>query len=189
MQPSDQELIEQIQGQDENAFEIFFGRYSELIYRHVNRVVRHGTIAEDLVQEVFLRVWTHAEQWDGRGSVKAWLYRIGTNLTLNQIRSTQRRPQESLELFTDEAYEEGEISIPGWLIDGSAPDPETTFEVTERRKLFRSLVNTLPEDKQEVFRLIYEARLELQAVAETLGISVGTVKSRLYYGKKRLAHE
>ena len=76
-----------------------------------------------------MRVWTHAEQWDGRGSVKAWLYRIGTNLTLNQIRSTQRRPQESLELFTDEAYAEGEISIPGWLIDASAPDPETTFEV------------------------------------------------------------
>jgi RNA polymerase sigma-70 factor (ECF subfamily) len=189
MQPSDQELIRRIQSHNADALELFFARYRELMYRHVVRIVRNEAMAEDLVQEIFLRVWTHAEQWDGRGSVKAWLYRIGTNLALNQLRSVRRRRQESLEMFTGEANTEDELSIPGWLMDASALDPEATLETTERRRLFRHLVETLPEEKREVFRLIYETRLEIQAVAETLGISVGTVKSRLHYGKKQLAHE
>lgn len=189
MQQNDQELIRRIQAQDAEAFEILFARYQETIQRHLMRIVRHEAVAEDLVQEVFLRVWTRAEQWDGRGGVKAWLYRIGTNLALNQLRSARRRPQQSLEMFTDEATLEDESSIPGWLIDAAALDPETALELTERRKLFRRLVDSLPEEKRQVFRLIYEAKLELQDVANALGISIGTVKSRLHYGKKRLAHE
>jgi RNA polymerase sigma-70 factor (ECF subfamily) len=189
MQQSDPELIQQMQSQDSNAFELFFARYRALIYRHIVRIVRNQAVAEDLTQEVFLRVWTHAEQWDGRGNVRGWLYRIGTNLALNQLRSMRRRPQESLEMFTGEAHTADELSIPGWLIDASTPDPEAALEMMERRKLFRRLIETLPEEKREVFRLIYDARLELQAVAETLSISVGTVKSRLHYGKKRLAYK
>jgi len=189
MEQTDQALIRRIQKQDAEAFEIFFARYRELIYRHVAAIVRNPAVAEDLVQEVFLRVWTHAEQWDGRGSVKAWLYRIGTNLTLNQLRAMRRRPQQSLEIFTGETTSEDESSIPGWLIDASAPDPETALEMMEQRKLFRRLVDALPEEKREVFRLIYDARLEIQDVANALGISVGTVKSRLYYGRKQLTQE
>jgi RNA polymerase sigma-70 factor (ECF subfamily) len=189
MQQSDQELIRRIQSQEAEAFEIFFARYQALIYRHIVRIVRSEAVAEDLAQEVFLRVWTHAEQWHGRGSVKGWLYRIGTNLALNQLRSARRRPQESLERVTDETNLEDDLSIPGWLIDASAPDPEAAVEMTERRKLFRRLVDQLPEEKREVFRLIYEARLDIQDVAGALGVSAGTVKSRLHYGKKRLTRE
>jgi RNA polymerase sigma-70 factor (ECF subfamily) len=189
MQQTDQELIRRIQNQDADAFEIFFRRYRAMIQRHVARIVRHETVAEDLVQEVFLRVWTRAEQWSDRGDVRAWLYRIGTNLALNQLRSVRRRPQQPLEIFGHEPDREAEGSIPGWVVDAAALDPETAIELREQQKRFWHLIDTLPEAKREVFRLIYEAELDIQDIAETLGIPQGTVKSRLHYGKKRLVRE
>lgn len=189
MQQSDQELIRRIQKQDADAFELFFRRYRTLMQRHIVRIVRHEKVAEDLVQELFLRVWTRAEQWGDRGDVRAWLYRIGTNLALNQLRSARRRPQQPLEIFLGEAGVEVEEAIPGWMIDAAALDPETAAEMMEERRLFHRLVDGLPEEKRAVFRLVYEAELDIQDVAETLGVPQGTVKSRLYYGKKRLARE
>jgi RNA polymerase sigma-70 factor, ECF subfamily len=189
MQPTDQELIRRIQAGDTQAFEILFARYRQKIHRHVVRMVRNEATAEDLVQEVFLRVWTRAEQWDGRGGVKPWLYRIGTNLALNQLRSVRRRPQQPLDISPDKVETEDERPVQGWMIDASALEPEAMLELTEQRKLFRQLIEALPEEKREVLRLTYDAELDIQDVAAALGIPTGTVKSRLHYGKKRLARQ
>lgn len=187
MQRSDHELIRQIQTQDGAAFEAFFARYRTPIQRHVLNMVRDPAAGDDLVQEVFLRVWTHAEQWDGHGSVKAWLYRIATNLTLNYLRSLRRRPQQPLEAtMTDEAGAEDEISAPGWLIDAAALEPPAVVEAAEQVRRLQKLVEELPEEKREVFHLVYDAELDLRSVAATLGIPEGTVKSRLYYSKRYL---
>jgi RNA polymerase sigma factor (sigma-70 family) len=114
--PSDQNLVERIREHDAHAFEILFDRYTEMIRRHLIRIVRTEAVTQDLVQEVFLRVWTHAEQWDGRGSFKAWLYRIATNLALNYLRTVNRRREQSLEIV-DQWYEEEEgDSTPAWLV-------------------------------------------------------------------------
>ena len=187
--PSDQELMERLQVGDVEAFEALFAGYEAMIRRHLVRMVGDTQAAEDLVQEVFLRVWTRAEQWGDRGDVRAWLYRIGTNLALNQLRSVRRRPQQPLEIFSDETGAEAEETMPGWMIDAAALDPETATEMMEERRLFHRLVDGLPEEKRAVFRLVYEAELDIQDVAERLGVPQGTVKSRLYYGKKRLARE
>ena len=80
--PSDQNLMERVRERDARAFEVLFARYGELIRRHLARITRNDAAAQDLVQEVFLRVWTRAEQWDGRGPFKAWLYRMGVYLKL-----------------------------------------------------------------------------------------------------------
>jgi RNA polymerase sigma-70 factor (ECF subfamily) len=91
---------------------------------HVIRIVRNETVAQDLVQEVFLRVWTRADQWDGRGKVKGWVYRIATNLSLNHLRFEKRRPQQRLEIPADDFEDTEDFSIPGWMIDTSALTPE-----------------------------------------------------------------
>jgi RNA polymerase sigma-70 factor (ECF subfamily) len=92
--PSDQHLMGRVRERDARAFEALFERYGELIRRHLARITRDDAAAQDLVQEVFLRVWTRAEQWDGRGPFKAWLYRIATNLALNHLRSVRRRREQ-----------------------------------------------------------------------------------------------
>ena len=92
--PTDPELMGQIAAggpEAEAAFDMLFGRHSSFVAARLGRMVRHGGAADDLLQEVFLRLWTRAEQWDGRGSLRAWLGRIATNLALNHLRSVRRR--------------------------------------------------------------------------------------------------
>jgi RNA polymerase sigma-70 factor (ECF subfamily) len=187
--PSDQNLMERVCKRDARAFEALFERYGELIRRHLARITRDDATAQDLVQEVFLRVWTRAAQWDGRGPFKAWLYRIATNLALNHLRSVRRRREQPLDTPDELADDEEENSIPAWMIDDSALGPEIILELAERRERLRRLVGRLPDEKREVFRLVHEMELSMRDAADELGVPEGTVKSRLYYAKQRLARE
>ena len=184
---SDTQLIQRIQGHDSEAFEAFYIRYRQVICIHITSIVRDDAVAQDLVQEVFLRVWTRANQWDGRGKVKGWVYRIATNLSLNHLRSMKRHPQLQLEIPADEI--DADVSIPGWMIDPSALTPEVLFEVTEQRQMVWALIEDLPPEKREVFQMVYDEEMDLQSVASALEIPEGTVKSRLYHSRKSLANK
>jgi RNA polymerase sigma-70 factor (ECF subfamily) len=186
-QTSDSQLIHQIQAGNSDAFEALFDRYRPIIQAHIIRIVRDSAATEDLVQEVFLRVWTRAEQWQGSGSVKGWLYRIGTNLSLNHLRSVKRRPQQPLEIPIDDGDEDSRV--PGWMVDASALTPETQLEIVEQQKLLGQLINELPPDKQDVFRMVYDDEMDLHSVANALEIPEGTVKSRLYHSRKKIARQ
>jgi RNA polymerase sigma-70 factor (ECF subfamily) len=98
---SDFELVAHVCERDPGAFEQLSARYREEIYRHVLAILHDGSATEDVVQEVFLRVWMHAEQWRARGSFKAWLLRIATNLALNHLRTVRRRRLQPLEESAD----------------------------------------------------------------------------------------
>ncbi len=184
--PSDSQLILRIQAGNTEAFETLFTRYRQVITTHIARIVRDGTVAQDLVQEVFLRVWTRADQWDGRGKVKSWVYRIATNLTLNHLRSEKRRPQQSFETLTYDPGDGEGLSAPGWMVDTSALTPEALLEDAEQQRRLWHLINELPIDKREVFKMVYDDEMDLQSVATMLGIPEGTVKSRLYHSRKQL---
>ncbi len=186
---SDAELMARVCQRDSDAFEALSQRYRESIYRHVLATLHEHSAAEDVVQEVFLRLWTHADQWQGSGSCKAWLFRIATNLALNALRAVQRRRQQPLEVPDDPLDEDDESSIPAWMAEHTLPGPEVMLERSERRRLFQHLVNSLPAEKREVLHLVHDAEMEMRQVAETLGIPEGTVKSRLHYATRRLARE
>jgi RNA polymerase sigma-70 factor (ECF subfamily) len=187
--PSDQDLIERVLERDGRALEMLFERYGEMIRRHLARMAGDSAVAQDLLQETFLRVWTRAAQWDGRGSFKAWLYRIATNLALNHLRSMRRRKEQPLEIAGEWDSDADEYVSPAWAIDAAAPEPEDVLEMAERHERYRRLVDRLPEEKREVLHLVHEVEMSLQDAADELGIPEGTVKSRLYYAKQRLAQE
>ena len=133
--PSDRELIEQIRERNTDAFDILFERYRHAIHKRLLRIVRDESAAEDLGQEVFLRLWTCAAQWDGRGELGAWLYRIATNLALNHLRTVHRRRQQPLEIpddFHDD--EDGHSCTDAGVVNrqrlaGSASDARTSRTV------------------------------------------------------------
>ena len=187
--PSDQDLIERVLECDGRALEALFERYGEMIRRHLARMASDNAVAQDLLQETFLRVWTRAAQWDGRGSFKAWLYRIATNLALNHLRSVRRRKEHPLEVASEWDSDADDYVSPAWTIDSDAPEPEDVLEMAERHERYRRLVGRLPEEKREVLHLVHEMEMSLQDAADELGIPEGTVKSRLYYAKQRLAQE
>lgn len=168
------------------AFEILFARYEEMLRRYLMRTVRNSDIANDLVQEVFLRVWTKAEQWSRKGTFKSWFFRIATNLALNHLRSVSRRKEQPLEIPADEENGD-EPKVPGWMIDIAAIGSDEALELAERKTIFRGVIDQLPEEKRDVVRLVYESDMDMEDVAETLGVPKGTVKSRLHYATRQLA--
>ncbi len=191
MQPSDAELVAGICAQDASCFELLSNRYRELVFRHVLVLLHDNDASEDVVQETFLRVWQKAEQWQGQGHFKGWLLRTATNLALNHLRSARRRTVQPLEPLLDDFSEDeaDQQPFPAWMVDQSTPEPVLLLEQVERGRLLQQLIEGLPAEKREVFRLVHDEQMETRQVAETLGIPEGTVKSRLHYANKRLAHE
>jgi RNA polymerase sigma-70 factor (ECF subfamily) len=184
-EPADAELLSRIRTRDEAAFDALLARHRTAVRGRILRIVRDPATADDLVQEVFVRVWTRADQFAGRGSVRGWLMRTATNLALNHLRSARRRRQTPLEARPAEA--EDEDLVPAWMIDASTPRPDETAEQDERLALLRQTVGELSREKRDVLRLVHEEDLRLREAAEALGIPEGTVKSRLHHATRDLA--
>ncbi len=189
--PSDTQLALHIQDRDQEALELLYQRYEAALALYLAGIVKDEAAAQDLVQETFLRAWTHASQWNGEGRYKAWLYRIATNLALNHLRALRRRPAQPLlgeeERPADEWSEEAELFAPGWLVDTSALGPDAALEQNEERTRLRRTIDELPLEKREVVYLVHEMEFSIRDAAGRLGIPEGTVKSRLHYAQKRLS--
>ena len=154
-------------------------------------ILHDETAAEDLLQEVFLRLWTRAEQWKGTGTLRGWLLRTATNLALNYLRSVKRQRSQPLEFqreFDDED-EEAQQRVPGWMIDNAAVRPDVALDRSEQLAEARNLVDALPEQQREVIRMVHEMAMDIREVAEQLNIPPGTVKSRLHYARNVLSRE
>jgi RNA polymerase sigma factor (sigma-70 family) len=184
---SDQNLMRRIRrGGDAAAFDVLFARHAPGVRSRLAGIVRDESWADDLTQEVFLRLWTRAEQWSGAGTVAGWLGRIATNLALNHLRSQRRRRQRPLPA---RPAEDDAAAGADWPADEAAFDPAELLERAERLESFRRCLDALPQAKRAVLKMIHEEDLDIAAVAAELGIPEGTVKSRLHYSIKRLARE
>ena len=188
-QRTDHELIRQICAGDASAFEALFGRYHESVRRHLLRTLRDEHAAEDLTQEVFLRIWTRADQWNGLGAFRAWALRIATNLALNHLRTVRRRRELPLEPARERGPDLRPGPEPAWLIAPGSGQPEQAMEQLEWRERLQRLLQQLSEEKREVFTLAHDAELGVGEIASRLGIPAGTVRSRLYYARKELARQ
>jgi RNA polymerase sigma-70 factor (ECF subfamily) len=191
MTQTDETLLRRIQQGDNDAVELLHTHYASALQRHVRSMVHNDEASADLVQEIFVRVWQRAELWSAPGSVKAWLYKIASNLALNHLRNRRRRPEQPLEPPIEYHAAEGwqqepETRVPGRLIDAAALQPEALLTAAERKDQLWRLVDELPQDKRQVFHLVYESEMDLRSVADALEIPEGTVKSRLYHGKRHL---
>jgi RNA polymerase sigma-70 factor, ECF subfamily len=182
---TDEELVRCICRRDGPAFEALFARHHDSVLHFLTRTLRDANAADDLTQEVFLRVWTRAEQWNGRGPFKAWALRIAMNLALNHLRTVRRRCE--LPLCPEaEAAEDGAAAWPAGPAEGR---PDAALEQLEWRERLHRLLQHLSAEKREVFHLVHDSEMDVREVAERLGIPEGTVRSRLHYAKKQLARE
>ena len=187
MKPADAVLMGRIVEKDQEAFAILFRRYRAQVTENMLWITRDPNLADDLTQEVFLKLWNRAAQWSGKGSFRAWLFRIARNLSMNQMRSINRRCEQSLEGPSPWDEEEHGPPVPGWMIDGAALGPDVVMERGEQRRILQDLIDALPEEKREVFQMVYGDEVALREVARRLEIPEGTVKSRLFHARKQLA--
>lgn len=185
MEPTDEELVDRVMRQEQQGFSLLFERHRAVVCSHLNRIVREPATADDLTQEVFLRLWNRADQWTGDGPLPGWLSRIATNLALNHLRTVKRRREQPIQPAPVADAED--IDMPGWMIDASTLAPDEAAARNEHRHLLHRVVDRLSEDKQVVIRMVYDAHRSTRQVADELGIPEGTVKSRLYHARQQIA--
>lgn len=179
--------MQRIVDRDQEAFEILFARYRAQVTESLRWMTHDPNLADDLTQEVFLRIWNRADQWSGQGPFSGWLSRIARNLSLNQLRSQNRRREQPIKMPALHDKEEEDRPVPEWMIDRAALGPDVQLERAEQRRILQELIDGLPEEKREVLQMVYEDEATLREVAERLAIPEGTVKSRLFHARKQLA--
>ena len=187
MKQSDQDLMDGVVRREEAAFEALVTLYGEDLKRQLIRMVRDEATTHDLLQEVFVKVWERAEQWEGTGSLRSYLYRIATNQALNHLQMLRRRSEQALEPPVDRGdKDDGDEKItPHWLVDPHAR-PDLDAEQAEHTQLLRNAIAALPPERQTVFFMAHIDDRSMADIADTLGIAEGTVKSRLHYTMKML---
>jgi RNA polymerase sigma-70 factor (ECF subfamily) len=171
---SDGELILRLRDEDLDALGELFERYRHQVYRVALAIVRDPYIAEDILQDAFLKLHKYAHRIDIERPLMPWLYRVTANLSYTFVtRNAKRRvPLDDVN--------EGQLVSP----KGQAPDRMT--EKTELRNDVREAIETLSTQQRTVVILHYLATLSIQEIAEILECPVGTVKSRLHHARNNL---
>ena len=163
------ELITQAQRGDRRAFGELVRRHREGVVNVVYRMCGETNLAEDAAQEAFIRAWQHLPNYQPRSPFRNWVYRIATNVALDAL----RRERETVDVDT--------LSLAT-----SDEGPETTLEGKERGERVRQAVLALPPASRAVLVLREYEGLSYREIADTLGIPIGTVMSRLNYARNRL---
>ena len=169
---SDEALIGRIATGDKVAMQVLFARHHVRVYRFVLRLVRDQTKAEDLISEAFLDVWRQAGKFEARSAVSTWLLAIARYKALSALR---RRPDEELDEETAAAIED-----PG-------DDPETALEKKDKGEILRKCLTALSPEHREIIDLVYYHEKSVEEVAEIVKIPENTVKTRMFYARKRLS--
>ena len=169
---SDEALIARIAGGDRLAMQVLFARHHVRMYRFVLRLVRNEATAEDLISDVFLDVWRQAGKFEGRSAVSTWMLSIARFKALSALR---RRPEQELDDETAQAIED------------HADDPEVALAKKDKGSVLRQCLTRLSEEHREIVDLVYYHEKSVEEVARIVGIPEGTVKTRMFYARKKLA--
>jgi RNA polymerase sigma-70 factor, ECF subfamily len=169
---SDEVLIGRIAKGDRLAMQVLFARHHVRVYRFVLRLVRNESAAEDLISEVFLDVWRQAGSFEGRSAVSTWLLAIARYKALSALR---RQPEEELDENIAEAIED------------HSDDPEVAVQKKDTSQILRKCLTSLSAEHREIIDLVYYHEKSIEEVAQIVGIPENTVKTRMFYARKKLA--
>ncbi|WP_405600869.1 RNA polymerase sigma factor [Streptomyces sp. NBC_01410] len=167
-----------IRAGDQEAFGELFDAYARSVYNHAYRLTGDWSVAEDVVSLTFLEAWRLRGKADrDGGSLRPWLLGIATNVTRNARRAARRHAAAVARLPPGEAVRDFADEVAGRLDD------------TDRLALVQTALATLRRPEREVLALVVWAGLDYAAAAEALGVPVGTVRSRLFRARTKLAKE
>jgi RNA polymerase sigma-70 factor (ECF subfamily) len=169
---SDEALISRIADGDRLAMQVLFARHHVRVYRFVLRLVGNPTQAEDLISDVFLDVWRQASKFEARSAVSTWLLAIARFKALSAMR---RKPEEELDEETAGAIED------------PSDDPEVTAQKRSKSEILRKCLAGLSQEHREIIDLVYYHEKSVEEVAGIVGIPEATVKTRMFYARKKLS--
>lgn len=175
-------LMLRFRGGDVRAFEILLTRHRHSIFEFILRSVGpwNTTQAEDLTQETFLRVVKQASAYEQRAKFTTWLFTLARNLCIDASRRRKHRKAQSL----DQTDEEGNSLLDRTASSGPAVDRQVIGHQLQAR--LEEAIDSLPEDQREVFLMRESADLSFKEIADVIGVSENTVKSRMRYALEKL---
>ena len=175
--PTDDALLARFAVGDRAALDELFRRYRGVAYRVAYRLLGREADALDAVQDAFVNALTHLDRFGGRSSFKTWLLRVVCNAALDvgrQRKRDERVPQAPRD------------PAPDHFGPDDAPPADAGLERADLRRVIDAALARLPQAQRQTFVLHVEGGLTYREVAEALGISIGTVMSRLFYARQRL---
>jgi RNA polymerase sigma-70 factor, ECF subfamily len=168
----DAALIRSIAAGDKHAMQILFARHNVRVFQFLLRFVGDKSAAEDLVSDVFLDVWRQASRFQARSQVSTWLLAIARNKAISALR---RRSTE--ELDEDEAA----------AMEDPQDNPEVTLQNRQKTEILLNCPTQLSPAHREIIDLVYYHEKSIDEVAEIIGVPQNTVKTRMFYARKRIA--
>ena len=176
-EPDDEALVQRVVGRDAEAFARLYDRHADLVYSVALRVVADPAAAQDMAQEVFLRLWRTPAAYDAtRGRFVSWLVSVTRNRAVDEVRARgRRRLREAGETATDDDPP-----------DSRAEDPQLSAVLSGEREAVQRAVLQLPPEQRQAIELAYWGGLTQQEIAERLAQPLGTIKTRTRLAMKKL---
>ena len=178
----EQELrcVQKVLAGDANAFEDLVRAHEKTVYNLALRTLGNAQDAEDVTQEAFLKAYRSLSSFRGDSKFSVWLYRIVSNLCLDQLRARKRKPTQSMTVENEDG-EEDILEIPDEQFS-----PEKLLDRKLTRESVRRGLAALPDDAREILLLREIGGRSYDEIAEALDLDIGTVKSRIFRARKKL---
>lgn len=171
-------LMARIAQGDQRAMEELITKYKDAIYATASRMLNQSAEAEDIAQQLFIRVWKHAPAYDPLQKFSTWMFTILRNLVFNELRRNRRRPTIS----TDSIEEENGITL---SVD-NAPTPDQSTLNAELEHAVDAALQSLAPNAQMAMQMIRFQQSSYQEIAQVLGISMPAVKSLIFRARNEL---
>jgi RNA polymerase sigma-70 factor, ECF subfamily len=168
----DQHLMAQVVQGDRRAIQRLFERYQVIVFRYALRLVGNRATAEDIVSEVFIALWRHAAAFEGRARLSTWILAIARNKAVSTMRGRVDQPLDDTMLAA---------------IPDQAVTAEERWDASRRGAVLRTCLAQLSATHREIIDLVYYHEKSVEEVALILDVPAATVKTRMFYARRRLA--
>jgi RNA polymerase sigma-70 factor (ECF subfamily) len=176
----EQDLVRRAQAGEEAAFEELIRHHQQRVFGLVHGILRRRDDVEDVVQQVFLKVFISLKRFDQRSAFSTWLYKISVNECWDYLRKRKVRP-----LTYEADLSEDQVSRLDGVASAENP-PEDPGQLAEARDLLKRMLDKLPEEDRQLLMLKEVEGFSVQELAEMLNLNVNTVKVRLFRSRARL---
>lgn len=182
---SELDLVKRCQAGETEAFDELVTRYRTRIFAMIYNMVHNEQDAWDLAQDSFVKAWKSIKRFRGRSSFYTWIYRIVMNVTIDWLRKKQVK---GAGVEFDDAIQLREVNPASKTLPKADPLPYERMERTEVRARIDNAITQLSPEHRAVILMKETEGMQYHEIAETLGCSIGTVMSRLFYARKKLQH-
>ncbi|MCC6866205.1 MAG: RNA polymerase sigma factor [Ignavibacteria bacterium] len=170
---NDNELIQRFKSGDITGFNEIVRKYQEQVYWVIRKMVQDHDVADDITQEVFIKVHTAIKDFREEANLFTWLYRIAVNYSLNHLKKVKVKNTVSVELISEQ-------------ITVSEKTADEEIDEDTNRKLLYEAIETLPAQQRAVFNMRYYDQLPYDEIAEILGKSTGGIKANYFHAVKKI---